>query len=89
MNAGGGGGIWHYARMPRYHFDVSRDGEPWSDDDEGTELAGPQDARREAVHLAHALAKARPASELSIRVRNGDPTPLLTVRVATSVEGRS
>ena len=75
--------------MAVYHFDVQSDGGPWSDDDTGTELPGPDLARDEAVRLAYCLARENPAPELSIRVRNGQPTPLLTVRVSTSIKMRA
>ena len=72
--------------MTLYHFDVSQNGGAWEEDDDGTVLSGPDEARREAVALAHVLAK--DGRDLSIRVRNGEPTPLLTVRVSTSVATR-
>jgi hypothetical protein len=78
----------HYRRMARFHFDVSRDGEPWSEDDLGVELDSPEAALREAVALAHSLLRDRPTPELAVQVRDGDPVPLLTVRVSTLVEGR-
>jgi hypothetical protein len=71
--------------MTLYHFDVSQNGGPWEEDDDGTKLSSADEARREAVALAHMLAKDGRATDLTIRVRNGNPTPLLTVRVSTSV----
>jgi hypothetical protein len=72
--------------MPQFWFDVCRDDDQWSDDDEGTELATATDAGREAISLAYALALGDPpARSISIRVRNHHPEPLLTVRVSVEV----
>ncbi len=43
--------------MTLYHFDVSQNGGPWEEDDDGTDLSGPDQARLEAVALAHILSK--------------------------------
>lgn len=60
------------------------------DDHEGTELASPEEAGREAIHLAYALALGKPPCRyISIRVRNGDPEPVLTVRVSSEVLKRA
>jgi hypothetical protein len=78
---------WHCRWMARFHFDLSRDGEPWSLDEEGLELPSRDEAQREAVALAFALAGDRPPRrELSVRVRGGDARPLATVRLAAEIE---
>ena len=72
--------------MPQFWFDVCRDDRDRSDDDQGTELSGPEEAGREALALAYSLAKGHPpARYISIRVRNDHPEPLLTVRLSTDV----
>jgi len=76
--------------MTLYHFDISHDGAVWSDDDSGTELPNDDEARDEAIDLAHSLAKARPsASQTAVRVRNGKPEPLVIVTVSTEVQNRA
>ena len=75
--------------MTMYHFDVSQNGRAWEPDDDGTELTGADEARREAVALAHMLARNGRATEVAIRVRNGRAVPLLTVRVSTAVTMRA
>jgi hypothetical protein len=42
--------------MPRFYFDID-DGERRSRDNEGTELAGPEDARREAIGVLPDIAR--------------------------------
>ena len=76
--------------MLRFLFDVRRDDGPWSDDDEGTELPSADEAGREAISLAYALALGDPpARYISIRVRNHHPEPLLTVRLSVEVLKRA
>ena len=76
--------------MPRFWFDVCRDDGEWSDDDEGTDLSNAEEAGREGMNLAYALAKGRPPAQyISVRVRNDHPEPLLTVRVSTEVLKRA
>lgn len=74
--------------MTLYHFDVSQDGGPWSDDDSGTDLPNDDDARDEAIDLAHCLARA-PAWKIAVRVRNSKPEPLVIVVVSTEVQNRA
>jgi hypothetical protein len=75
--------------MARYHFDISRDGADWSDDDEGTDIPATELARDAAVELALEMAKVpqRP-SEIAVRVRDGEPEPVLIVRVSVEVQTR-
>jgi len=76
--------------MPQFWFDVSRDDSEWSEDDEGTELPSPEDAGREAMSLAYALALGNPpARYIAIRVRNHRPEPLLTIRISAEVLKRA
>lgn len=76
--------------MPHFWFDVQRDDGAWSDDDEGTDLATPEEAGREAIALGYALALGDPpARYISVRVRNDHPEPLLTVRVSSEVLKRA
>jgi hypothetical protein len=76
--------------MPQFRFDVRRDDGAWSDDDEGTELPSPEQAGREAMSLAYALALGQPpARYISIRVRNDEPEPLLTIRISAEVLKRA
>ena len=42
--------------MPRYYFHI-RDGSSFRPDEEGVELAGPEDIRREAREAARAFAR--------------------------------
>src|SRR4051812_11820423 len=69
------------AAMPRFWFDVCRDDCEWSEDDDGTELASPEEAgpKRSATY-AIALGNS-PARYISIGVRIDHPEPLLTVPV--------
>jgi hypothetical protein len=75
--------------MPQFRFDVRRDDGAWSDDDEGTELPSAEEAGREAMSLGYALALGDPpARYIAIRVRNGEPEPLLTIRISAEVVKR-
>jgi hypothetical protein len=76
--------------MTLFWFDVCRDDGAWSADDGGTDLPSPEEAGKAALDLAYSLAKAHPpARYISIRVRNHDPEPLLTVRLSTEVLRRA
>ena len=76
--------------MPHFWFDVRRDDGDWSEDHEGTDLSSAEDAGREGISLAYALAKGTPpARYISVRVRNDQPEPLLTVRLSTEVLKRA
>ncbi len=73
------------ARMTRFYFDVRADAQHWSEDGEGTLLRGPDEARREAVGLALAMAGQRPPGRsLEVRVRSRDVVAL--VRLSLEVE---
>jgi hypothetical protein len=75
--------------MSLYHFDVRYDGRAWEDDDVGCECADGEEARTQALGLAFSLAKEHPpATEIAIRVRDGEPEPILMVRVSTEIEHR-
>ena len=75
--------------MSLYHFDVRYDGGAWEEDDVGVELADREEARQQALVLAFSLAKERPpVEEIAVRVRDGEPEPVLVVRVSTAVEQR-
>jgi hypothetical protein len=68
--------------MPRFHFDVRFGTKPWSDDSDGLELAGLDEARQAAVSLALSLAQeSHPAEDLEVRVRDSAPEPLCGVRL--------
>jgi len=73
----------------RFWFAVRYDDDAWSEDDEGTELPDLEEARRSALDLALSLAKAdAPTHELTVRVRDGDPAPVLLVRLLMEFETR-
>ena len=67
--------------MPRYHFDLRYDDQPWSEDPDGLDLDGPEQARLEALTLAGDIAQeqVRQHWRISVRVRDALPEPLLTV----------
>jgi Domain of unknown function (DUF6894) len=72
--------------MAQFWCDVCRDDGEWSDDEQGTDIASAEEAGREAMSLAYALALGQPPARcISIRVRNHQPEPLLTVRVSADV----
>ena len=49
-------------------------------------FASAEEAGREGMNLAYALAKGKPPAQyISVRVRNDQPEPLLTVRLSTEV----
>jgi hypothetical protein len=77
--------------MPLFHFDVQYDDESWSDDQEGTELADAEAARREALDLIAEMAKEklREHQQLSVRIRDGDPEPVLILTLGLRAEERS
>jgi hypothetical protein len=75
--------------MPRYFFD-QYDGTQTSRDEVGTELAGTDEARRQAVVTLSEVAKEKfPADgdfeELGMNVRDSSGTTLLYVSLAFSV----
>ena len=76
--------------MPLFHFDVRFDLADWSEDDEGTELRNAAEARDQAFDLARGLAKEHIDGnrEISIRVRDGSPEPVVTLRLSLSVDDR-
>lgn len=76
--------------MPKFHFDVRYDGDPWSEDPDGTELPDANEARNEAVSLMAELVldNLRKYHELAVRVRDGQPTPLLTLTLAMDAQER-
>ena len=75
--------------MPLFHFDVRYDGAPWSDDEEGVDFRSPEESRQQALQLALDLASDDPPRcELAIRLRDGEPEPLATVRLVVVMERR-
>jgi hypothetical protein len=77
--------------MPLFHFDVRFDRADWSDDDEGVELRDTAEARDQAFDLARGLAKEHIDGnrEITIRVRDGHPEPVVTLRLSLSVDDRA
>jgi hypothetical protein len=77
--------------MPRYHFDVKYDDRPISLDEEGLELSSSEEALHEAFDLVPTLAKDHLVGcrSLTILVRDGEPQPVVTLRVSMVVEERS
>jgi hypothetical protein len=72
--------------MPHFWFDVCRDDGEWSRDEEGTDLPNAEEAGQEGINLAYALAKGHPpARYISVRVRNDQPEPLLSIRLSADV----
>ncbi|HEX2555729.1 MAG TPA: hypothetical protein VHL98_18675 [Microvirga sp.] len=76
--------------MPLFHFDVRYDGEPWSDDQIGMDLAGPEEARPAALELLAELAKDKLGKYdfLAVRIRDGQPEPVLTLNLSLRAEER-
>ena len=77
--------------MPLYHFDVQFDDRPVSVDEDGLELSGSEEALHQAYDLVPGLAKDHLVAcrTLTIRVRDGQPEPVATLRLSMSVEERS
>ena len=77
--------------MPLFHYDVQFDAQDWSEDPDGIELSGIDEMRAEAFSLASGLARDHIARcrEIAIRVRNGSPDPVLTLRLSLAVEDRA
>ena len=77
--------------MPRYHFDLRYDDEPWSEDPDGIDLDGPEQARLEALALAGDIAREQVPQHwrMSVRVRDGQPEPLLIVDLSVTRKERS
>ncbi len=77
--------------MPRFYFDIRYDGEPWSEDPDGTDLSGIEEARREAVALMAGIVKdhLRDYWQIAIRVRDEQPTPVLALALSMGAEERS
>src|SRR3954471_8309047 len=73
--------------MALFHFDVRYDDRPWSDDATGSELDGVEEARKEAFELARQLAKDQldGTREIAIRVRDGKPEPIMSLRVRSGL----
>jgi hypothetical protein len=74
--------------MPRYFFDLSYDDQPWSEDQDGVDLASKEQARIEAVELAAAITKeqARRHRKIEVRARDSGPEPVVTVTLSVSLE---
>ncbi len=77
--------------MPLFHFDVRYSDEPWSDDETGTELAAAGMARAEALDLLASLAKEqlRQNNAIAVRIRHGDPEPILILSLSLRAEERA
>jgi len=76
--------------MPRFYFDLQYDSEPWSPDPDGTDLASPQEARAEAVALMAGVVQdhLREYWQIAIRVRDDQPTPVLTLMLSMNSQER-
>jgi hypothetical protein len=76
--------------MPRFFFDVRYGGASWKEDYEGTILNDAETAKNEAFVLARELAKEHMNADriIAIRVRDGGPAPLLTLRLWMTVDDR-
>jgi hypothetical protein len=77
--------------MQRFHFDVRyADLDNWSEDETGVELRHSDEARELAFNLARGLAKDHilGCREITIRVRDDKPQPVVTLRVSLTVEDR-
>ena len=74
--------------MPRFYFDVL-DGESFTRDDDGLNLASLDAAEDEAVHAIAGIGQdslpKRRGSELSVRVRDERGHPVLTVTLSMMV----
>lgn len=77
--------------MPLFHFDVRYDREAWSRDDVGADFASIDEARAEALELLAGLArdKLREHETLAVRIRDGQPEPVVTLSLSLSVEERA
>lgn len=77
--------------MPLFHFDVRYDHEDWSEGDVGIELASVEQAGAEALELIAGLAreKLREYSTLAVRVRDGEPGPVLTLSLSLRAKARA
>jgi hypothetical protein len=77
--------------MPKFFFDLRYDDEPWFDDTEGSELASLEEARSEAVELMAETTKDKLRSywKISIRLRDDQRTPLLTLILSMRAEDES
>jgi hypothetical protein len=75
--------------MSKFFFDLRYDDEPWFDDTEGSELALLEEARSEAVGLMAEITKdsLRKYWKISIRLRDHERTPLLTLTLSMRAEG--
>ncbi len=77
--------------MPRYYFDLRYGDLPWFEDKKGDRLTGLDEARSEAREILADAARdhLRDHSQIAVRVRDDQPTPLLVLRLSISVEERS
>jgi hypothetical protein len=74
--------------MSLFYFDVKINDQPWSEEQDGRELPGADEARRSALELIRRQAKGGlpNASRIWIRVRDGSPEPLMNVSFSLAVE---
>ncbi len=77
--------------MSRFYFDLRYDGGPWSNDPDGIDLAGIDEARSEAVALMAGIVKdhLREYWQIAIRVRDDQPAPVLALALSMEAEERS
>ncbi len=77
--------------MPRYYFDLRYDGDAWSNDPDGIDLAGVDEARSEAVALMAGIVRDRLRKywQIAIRVRDDQPTPVLALSLSMEADERS
>ncbi|MFL5006003.1 MAG: DUF6894 family protein [Microvirga sp.] len=76
------------ARMPRFYFDATLQGEPEADP-EGIELASRAIARQEGVRAAAEMVKDRHhgenAKDITLAIREGEE-PVATIRLSLTIE---
>lgn len=77
--------------MPLFQFDVSFNNRDWSEDYAGYELKDAKEARSEAFDLMLGVMQERLLSftQISVRVRDGEPEPVSTLRLSLQIKNRS
>lgn len=76
--------------VPRYYFDVSHDDQPWSSDHVGDKLPGPDETGAEALEIISEAAQdfLRSQSQVAVRVRDGQTSPLMVLTLTLGSEIR-
>ncbi len=72
--------------MPHYYFDVRYSGQSWSADHVGDKLSGPDEACAEAHEIIAETARdfLRNHSQVAVRVRDGQTSPLMVLTLTLS-----